>query len=72
MGLETKENEKIRYFLQISGVMLSHHYMVSPQNSVTRGGPPPSDTTASAPLSTPMALAVIVEVRLTFRYDTVP
>ena len=35
MGLETKENEKQRFSPQISGVMVSHHIMVSPQNGVT-------------------------------------
>ena len=81
MGLETKQNEKTRSSPQISGVMVSHHNMVSSQmlssqmvshqNGVTRGGPPPSDATAFAPMTLPMALAMIVEICLPFRYNTV-
>ena len=33
--------------------------------------PTPSDATTSAPLATPMALAMIVEICLPFRDDTV-
>ena len=46
MRLETKQNEKTRSSPQISGVIVSHHnivspQMMSPQNGVTRDGPPP-------------------------------
>ena len=45
MRLESKENEKTRSSPHISGVMVSHRNMVSPQmmspqNGVTRSGPP--------------------------------
>ena len=39
---------KERYSPQISGVMVSHHNMVSPQNSETRSGPPPPPSDATA------------------------
>ena len=39
MRLETKQNEKTRSSLQISGVMVLHHNMVSPPNGVTWDGP---------------------------------
>ena len=41
MELGTKQNEKIRSSPPIIGVMVSHHNLVSPQNGVTRGAPPP-------------------------------
>ena len=49
MGLETKQNEEARSSPQISGVMVLYHNMVSPQivspqNGVTRSGPPPVAT----------------------------
>ena len=48
MRLKT-EHEKTRSLPQISGVIVSHHNMVSLQNGVTRGGPPfpPSDATGT-------------------------
>ena len=36
----TKQSEKERYSPQISGVMVSYHNAVLPQNSDTRGAPP--------------------------------
>ena len=47
--METKQNEKANSLPQISGVVVLHHkmvspQMVSPQNGVTRGGPPPLAT----------------------------
>ena len=53
--LETKQNEKTRSSPQIRGVMVSHHKMVSlkmmsPQNGVLGGGPPPIP-----PIATPLA-----------------
>ena len=44
---------KKRFSPQISGVMVSHHkmvspQMVSPQNGDTRGGPPPHLSSATA------------------------
>ena len=53
---------------QISGVMVSHDNIVSPGAGRP---PPPSDATISALLATPMALAMIVEICLPFRYDTI-
>ena len=52
MRLETKQNEKARSSSQISGVMVLHHnvvspQMMSPQNRVTQDGPP-------SPLATPL------------------
>ena len=66
MGLETKQNEKTRSSPQISRIMISHHNLVSPWASPSR-----SNATASASLATPMALAMLVEIGLPFRCDTV-
>ena len=54
MRLETKQNEKTGFSPQIRRVIVLHHnmistQMVSPQNGVTRGGPP-------LPIATPMLM----------------
>ena len=46
MRLDTKQNEKTRSSTQISGVIVSYH-MVSHQNDVIRGGPPPHPSDAT-------------------------
>ena len=49
MMLETKQNEKTRSSPQFSGVMFSHHNIVSPHMmSLEAGRPPP------LPLATPL------------------
>ena len=60
MRLENKQNEKARFSPQISGVIVLHRnmvspQMVSPQNGVTRGGPPPPP-----PLATPLTLFKLI------------
>ena len=53
MRLETKQNEKTRSSPQISGVMISHHNMVSPQMVSPRAG------RSTAPLATTLAGALL-------------
>ena len=67
IGQDTKQNEKARSSPQISGVMVSHHNMVSPG----AGRPPIATPLPLLPLKMRMALAKIVEICLLYRYDTV-
>ena len=63
-----KENEQTRSSPQISGVMVSHHMNVvslqimSPQNGVTHGGPPPAPP--PSPLATPLVTLFTLNIML--------